>query len=151
MRFMCTPTFHYEIFLCFSAFQIFYNSNDNHAKCKPPKVLHTNIQVFCRSSPRLFRGIVTQNFLHTSSMSYTGRKLENLQQPVPNDIEISQSVEPLRVTDLAKNVGILENELLPYGDTKAKVKLNILERLKNQQNGKVSGMNQFLIINSTLS
>ena len=72
--------------------------------------------------------------------SYTGRKLSNLQQPVPNDIEISQSVEPLRVTDLAKNVGILENELLPYGDTKAKVKLNILERLKNEKNGKVSGI-----------
>ncbi|KAL0489382.1 formate-tetrahydrofolate ligase [Acrasis kona] len=69
-------------------------------------------------------------------MTYTGRKLEQVAQPVPNDIEISQSVTPLKITDLATKVGVQDNEVLPYGDTKAKIKLDVLDRLKDQTNGK---------------
>ena len=41
--------------------------------------------------------------------------------PVPSDIEIAQSVEPLEINSIAKSVGILDEELEAYGKHKAKV------------------------------
>jgi len=57
-------------------------------------------------------------------------------KPVPSDIDISRSQEPKPITVLAEEIGLLPNELSPYGSKKAKIGLNVLERLKNQQNGK---------------
>lgn len=62
-------------------------------------------------------------------------KLENLLTPVPSDIEIAQAATPLPITQIAEEVGLLPEELEPYGDTKAKVKLNVLERLADRPNG----------------
>jgi formyltetrahydrofolate synthetase len=59
-----------------------------------------------------------------------------LVRPVPSDIEIAQAAEILPITEVAKEVGILRSELELYGDFKAKVKLEILERLKDAPNGK---------------
>ena len=55
---------------------------------------------------------------------------------VPSDIEISRAATPLPITEIAKRAGVLPSELEPYGDVKAKVKLSILERLKDRPQGK---------------
>lgn len=60
----------------------------------------------------------------------------NLVQPVPSDISISRCQEPKLISSLAEEVGLLSNEFSPYGNKKAKVGLGVLQRLKNQQNGK---------------
>ena len=46
--------------------------------------------------------------------------------PVPSDIEIAQSIEPLEITKIAESVGILDDELEAYGKHKAKVFLKNL-------------------------
>jgi methylenetetrahydrofolate dehydrogenase (NADP+)/methenyltetrahydrofolate cyclohydrolase/formyltetrahydrofolate synthetase/formate--tetrahydrofolate ligase len=56
--------------------------------------------------------------------------------PVPSDIEISHAAKPRPIVQIAKQAGILPEELEPYGDVKAKVKLSIMERLANRPNGK---------------
>lgn len=55
--------------------------------------------------------------------------------PVPKDIFVSQSVEPVPITDVAEAAGILPKELLPYGATKAKVSLDVLDRLRRNNDG----------------
>jgi formyltetrahydrofolate synthetase len=42
--------------------------------------------------------------------------------PVPSDIEVSQSIEPVHITEIAAAAGILPEELEPYGRYKAKVR-----------------------------
>ncbi|CAO1428944.1 unnamed protein product [Diamesa hyperborea] len=59
-----------------------------------------------------------------------------LQTPVPSDIAISRSQEPKHVSILAEEVGLTINEVSPYGDKKAKISLSVLQRLKNQEDGK---------------
>jgi len=66
---------------------------------------------------------------------FTPTKLQ-LRRPVPPDIEIAQEAELKPITQLAQELGIRPDELEPYGLFKAKVKLEILERLKNRPNGK---------------
>ncbi len=56
--------------------------------------------------------------------------------PVPSDIEIAQEAELKPITQVAEEAGILPEELELYGPYKAKVKLDILERLKDRPNGK---------------
>lgn len=60
----------------------------------------------------------------------------NPQRPVPSDIAISRSQEPKPITTLAEEIGLLPNELSPYGSKKAKVSLSVLKRLEHQPNGK---------------
>jgi methylenetetrahydrofolate dehydrogenase (NADP+)/methenyltetrahydrofolate cyclohydrolase/formyltetrahydrofolate synthetase/formate--tetrahydrofolate ligase len=55
---------------------------------------------------------------------------------VPSDIEISRAAKPLPITEVARRAGILSEELEPYGDVKAKVKLSILDRLADRPYGK---------------
>lgn len=59
-----------------------------------------------------------------------------LRRPVPSDIEIAQEAKIKSILQIAQELGIRENELELYGPYKAKVKLEILERLKNKPNGK---------------
>ncbi|HMD81566.1 MAG TPA: formate--tetrahydrofolate ligase, partial [Anaerolineales bacterium] len=59
-----------------------------------------------------------------------------LRRPVPSDIEIAQEAKIKPILQVAKELGIREDELELYGPYKAKVKLEILERLKNRPNGK---------------
>ncbi len=40
--------------------------------------------------------------------------------PVPSDIEISQSIKPFHITEVAKAAGILDTEFEPYGRYKGK-------------------------------
>ncbi|XP_035726163.1 C-1-tetrahydrofolate synthase, cytoplasmic-like isoform X2 [Vespa mandarinia] len=60
----------------------------------------------------------------------------NPQRPVPSDIAISRNQIYKPIVSLAEEIGLLPNELSPYGDNKGKISLNVLKRLKNQQNGK---------------
>jgi formyltetrahydrofolate synthetase len=59
-----------------------------------------------------------------------------LVRPVPSDIDIAQASDIKPIAQIAEEVGILPDELEFYGPYKAKVKLEILERLKNIPNGK---------------
>ncbi len=55
---------------------------------------------------------------------------------VPSDIDISRAATPKPITQVAAEAGILPAELEPYGDVKAKVKLDILDRLRDRPSGK---------------
>ena len=59
-----------------------------------------------------------------------------MSKSVPSDIEISQAATPRAITEIAAAAGILPAELEPYGSVKAKVRLEILERLADKPNGK---------------
>eukprot|EP00049_Salpingoeca_infusionum_P017983 m.355260 g.355260 ORF g.355260 m.355260 type:complete len:927 (-) comp17207_c0_seq1:155-2935(-) len=59
-----------------------------------------------------------------------------LERPVPSDIEIARKQTPKSVATVANEVGILESELELYGQYKAKVKLSVIDRLKDRKNGK---------------
>lgn len=59
-----------------------------------------------------------------------------LSTPVPSDIDISRAQEPKPISTLAEEVGLLPVEVSPYGSKKAKVALSVLNRLKNQEDGK---------------
>jgi formyltetrahydrofolate synthetase len=56
--------------------------------------------------------------------------------PVPTDIEIAQEAILKPITQIADELGLLPSEIELYGDTKAKVKLDVLERLKHLPDGK---------------
>ncbi|CRL06152.1 CLUMA_CG019027, isoform A [Clunio marinus] len=60
----------------------------------------------------------------------------NILSPVPSDIAISRSQVPKLITTLAEEVGLLPNEVSAYGNKKAKISLTVLDRLKDQADGK---------------
>jgi methylenetetrahydrofolate dehydrogenase (NADP+) / methenyltetrahydrofolate cyclohydrolase / formyltetrahydrofolate synthetase len=59
-----------------------------------------------------------------------------LESSIPSDIAISRAQMPKPITTIAREVGILESELEPYGSTKAKVDLSLFERLSHRRDGK---------------
>jgi len=59
-----------------------------------------------------------------------------IKKPVPSDIEIAQAAELKPITLVAEELGITADELELYGKYKAKVSLDILERLKDYPDGK---------------
>ena len=59
-----------------------------------------------------------------------------LRFPVPSDIEIAQEAELKTVKMLAEEIGLLPEELELYGDYKAKIRLEVLDRLKDVPDGK---------------
>lgn len=65
-----------------------------------------------------------------------GRRLESLKRPVPSDIAIAQAAAPRPIAEIAEELGILKGELEPYGHTKAKVHLQIRDRLATRPTGK---------------
>lgn len=56
--------------------------------------------------------------------------------PVPSDIEIAQAGTLKPITQIADELGIQVEELELYGPYKAKIKLEVLDRLKNIPDGK---------------
>jgi len=56
--------------------------------------------------------------------------------PVPSDLEIAQAAKLKPIAEIAKDLGILDDELEPHGKYIGKVNLSILERLKDRPNGK---------------
>uniref|UniRef100_A0A8C7QMB2 C-1-tetrahydrofolate synthase, cytoplasmic n=1 Tax=Oncorhynchus mykiss TaxID=8022 RepID=A0A8C7QMB2_ONCMY len=58
------------------------------------------------------------------------------QKPQPRDAAIAHSFTPKSIGRLAREVGLFSEEVEPYGTTRAKVRLEALNRLKTQPNGK---------------
>jgi methylenetetrahydrofolate dehydrogenase (NADP+) / methenyltetrahydrofolate cyclohydrolase / formyltetrahydrofolate synthetase len=56
--------------------------------------------------------------------------------PVPSDIEIAQASDIKPISVIAEELGLLPEELELYGPYKAKVRLEVLDRLKEIPNGK---------------
>ncbi len=69
------------------------------------------------------------------SIPFTPSKL-NLRFPVPSDIEIAQEAKLKPISLIAEEVGLLPSELEYHGEYKAKVRLSVLERLKDVPDGK---------------
>ena len=63
-------------------------------------------------------------------------KLTNMLSRVPSDLEIAQAATPIPIDQIAAEAGILPDELELYGKNKAKVHLEIRDRLKSSPNGK---------------
>ena len=68
--------------------------------------------------------------------------------PVPSDIEVSQQIVKevglLPVLDVAKQVGLAEDEVIPWGIAKAKISLKARDDRKSQPDGNyvvVTGIN----------
>lgn len=74
-------------------------------------------------------------FFDPPKQTITPLKLE-LKRPVPSDIDIAMAQTPKPITHLAHELGLLPHELESYGAYKAKVKLEVLDRLKHRQDGK---------------
>ena len=53
------------------------------------------------------------------------------------DIQIAQGIQPKPITEIAKNLGIFEEELELYGRYKAKVSESLLERVQSNPDGKL--------------
>ncbi len=56
--------------------------------------------------------------------------------PVPADIDIAQAATLKPIRQVAEEMGLEENELELYGDYKAKIKLEVLDRLADAPDGK---------------
>lgn len=60
----------------------------------------------------------------------------NRVNPVPSDIEVAQAATLKPIAQVAEELGLLPEEIEFYGPYKAKVKLEVLDRLKAIPNGK---------------
>lgn len=59
-----------------------------------------------------------------------------LLDPVPSDLAVSQAITPLPIAQVAKDAGVLDDELEIYGSSKGKVRLSVLDRLSQQDQGR---------------
>jgi len=59
-----------------------------------------------------------------------------VKSPVPSDIQIAQATKMRPIRQIAADVGLSEDDIDLYGKYKAKVHLDILERLKDRPNAK---------------
>jgi len=66
---------------------------------------------------------------------FTVTKIEPI-TPVPSDIDIAQAAVLKPISQVAEELGLLPEELELYGNYKAKVKLEVLERLAGRPDGK---------------
>jgi formate--tetrahydrofolate ligase len=57
---------------------------------------------------------------------------------IKSDIEIAQATKLLPIVRIAEKLGIPEDDLELYGKYKAKVNLNLLDRLSAQKDGNLS-------------
>lgn len=56
---------------------------------------------------------------------------------VPSDLEIAQAHKMQPIVEIAAKIGLSEDDIDLYGKYKAKIKLEVLERLKDKPNGKL--------------
>ena len=57
-------------------------------------------------------------------------------KPVPSDLEIAQSAVIRPIREIAEKYHLNPSDLIPYGDTKAKIRLTALESLQKRSRGK---------------
>ena len=53
------------------------------------------------------------------------------------DIQIAQAAKKENIVEIAKKLGLTENDIEQYGKFKAKVNLDVLEKRKDRPNGKL--------------
>ena len=87
--------------------------------------------------------MLLQNVVNSATIYFEKQKARHikplplkLQSPVPSDIAISRAQHPKPITMVADEVGIAPHELEPYGASKAKVDLTLLQRLGHRKNGR---------------
>ena len=56
---------------------------------------------------------------------------------IRSDIDIAQSVTPQPIEQIAEKIGLTRDDLELYGNYKAKVHLNLLDRLKDRPDGRL--------------
>ena len=56
---------------------------------------------------------------------------------VPADIEIAQAASKLPISEVAANLGISAEDIIPYGHDKAKISYNFLQGLNDKADGKL--------------
>ncbi|MCZ6630447.1 MAG: formate--tetrahydrofolate ligase [Actinobacteria bacterium] len=60
----------------------------------------------------------------------------SLDPSFPSDLEIARTAKVRPIKEIALDVGLEESEIIPYGDTKAKIHLDILRRIGSNPKGK---------------
>uniref|UniRef100_A0A8C4LK21 formate--tetrahydrofolate ligase n=1 Tax=Equus asinus asinus TaxID=83772 RepID=A0A8C4LK21_EQUAS len=93
---------------------------------------------------RLFRGknkillskTMDHHFLADGYHNYVYALSESTISGWVGDIQVSRSCKPKPIGNLAREIGLLSEEVELYGETKAKILLSTLERLKHQPDGK---------------
>jgi methylenetetrahydrofolate dehydrogenase (NADP+)/methenyltetrahydrofolate cyclohydrolase/formyltetrahydrofolate synthetase len=87
--------------------------------------------------------MLLQNVVDSATTYFERQKARSIQplplnilNPVPSDIAISRAQRPKQITRIAKEIGIADYELEPYGAYKAKVDLSLLKRLEHRRNGR---------------
>ena len=60
----------------------------------------------------------------------------HLSATMRSSLEIAQSITPRPITEIAEELGLLPDEIEPYGRYKAKVSLAVLDRLAGQPDGR---------------
>ncbi len=73
----------------------------------------------------------------------------NVLEKVPSDIEISLAQTPKPIATLAQELGIRPDELESYGKYKAKVELDILDRLAHRKDGKYIVISGYVVRSHT--
>lgn len=68
-------------------------------------------------------------------MASFSRSAIQFKNPVPSDIEISQSITPQPINFIADAAGLTPDEYDLYGKTKAKISLDVRKRLSGQRDG----------------
>lgn len=87
--------------------------------------------------------MLLQNVVNSATTYFDRQKARHikplplqLQSPVPSDIAVSRAQRPKPITLVAQEVGIASHELEPYGASKAKVDLSLLQRLGHRKDGR---------------
>ncbi len=88
-----------------------------------------------KAAPRSKTKVGVKKAVATKAASQFIPTTLKLRRPVPSDIDIAQEAKLKPILQVAEELGIRPDELELYGPYKAKVKLEILERLKNRKNG----------------
>ncbi|KAJ2159586.1 tetrahydrofolate synthase [Coemansia sp. RSA 552] len=86
----------------------------------------------------LLSNVVTsaeRHFAAAASVSIVPNPLE-IQDPVPSDIDIATAQKPKLIAQLANELNLSHTEFEPYGKHTAKVTLDVLDRLKDNSNGR---------------
>lgn len=76
-----------------------------------------------------------QVYIRSKNIHATLKKLNVYFIVFFSDIEIARSQEPKNIVELAKEIGLVESEVILYGNKKAKISTSTLDRLKNITNG----------------